>query len=130
MGGAEDPRLGSWVGTQRNCKKKLDRGEPSKGMTAERAARPEALGLAWAPPRGPGGVTTTNEGAWEAQLARLAAYKEARGDCNVHQGWADDPELGRWVSSQRKHKKKLDRGDPSEGMTAERAVKLEALGFT
>ena len=36
-------------------------------------------------------------GAWEAQLARLAAYKEAHGDCNVPKSWAEDPPLGRWV---------------------------------
>jgi hypothetical protein len=30
---------------------------------------------------------------------------------------------------QRKRKRKLDRGEPSEGMTAERAAKLEALDF-
>ena len=30
---------------------------------------------------------------------------------------------------QRAHKRKLDRGEPSEGMTAERAARLTALGF-
>ena len=33
---------------QRRFKKKPDRGEPSKGVTAERAARLDALGFAWA----------------------------------------------------------------------------------
>jgi hypothetical protein len=32
--------------------------------------------------------------AWEAQLARLAAYKAEHGDCNVPQRWAEDPQLG------------------------------------
>jgi hypothetical protein len=44
---AEDPRLGRWVNTQRQGKKKLDRGEPGGGMTAARAAKLEALGFAW-----------------------------------------------------------------------------------
>ena len=44
-------------------------------------------------------------------------------------GWAEDPKLGRWVDTQRKFKRQLDRGEPSEGMTAARAVKLDALGF-
>jgi hypothetical protein len=39
--------------------------------------------------------------AWEAQLARLAAYKAARGDCNVPKGWPEDPRLGTWVNAQR-----------------------------
>jgi hypothetical protein len=47
----------------------------------------------------------------------------------VPRGWAEDPKLGRWVGTQRKRKKALDRGDTSPGMTAERASKLEALGF-
>jgi hypothetical protein len=88
-------------------------------MTAERAARLTALGFAWGP----------NEVEWEAQLARLAAYKAAHGDCSVPQRWAEDPRLGSWVSTQRRLKRKLDRVEPSEGMTAERAARLTALGF-
>jgi hypothetical protein len=124
---AKEPRLGRWVHTQRKRKRKLDRGEsssclepsPSLGMTADRAARLEALGFVWDP----------DEAAWEAQLARLAAYKAAHGDCNVPRGWAEDPRLGRWVMAQRQYKKKLARGEPSPGMTAERVARLEALGF-
>jgi hypothetical protein len=63
------------------------------------------------------------------QLAKLKAYKRRHGDCSVPQGWAEDPPLGSWVNNQRKRKKKLDRGDPGEGMTAARAAKLDALGF-
>jgi hypothetical protein len=49
---AENPRLGRWVGKQRTLKRKLDRGEPSEGMTAARAARLTALGFEWlAPPQ-------------------------------------------------------------------------------
>jgi hypothetical protein len=67
---------------------------------------------------------------WEAQFARLVAYKAAHGDCSVPiKGWAEDPRLGRWVSNQRMLKRKLDRGESSEGMTAERAARLTAIGF-
>jgi hypothetical protein len=65
---------------------------------------------------------------WEAQLARLAAYKAEHGDCNVPHGWAY-PRLGRWVATQRQGKKALDRGEASDGMTAARAARLTALGF-
>jgi hypothetical protein len=44
---AEDPGLGRWVSRQRQLKKKLDRGEPCKGMTAGRAAKLTAPGFAW-----------------------------------------------------------------------------------
>jgi hypothetical protein len=50
-------------------------------MTVRRAARLEALGFAWARPKG-GVYGLPNEAAWEAQLARLAAYKAEHGDCN------------------------------------------------
>ena len=69
------------------------------------------------------------DAGWEAQLAKLEAYKQKYGDCNVPARWAEDPKLGSWVHCQRKLKKALDRGEPSKGMAAARAAKLDALGF-
>jgi hypothetical protein len=116
----EESALGSWVNTQRVLKRKLDRGESSGGMTAERVTQLTALGFAW----------DTYERDWEAQLARLAAYKTEHGDLNVPQGWAEDPRLANWVARQRVYKRKLDRGEPSKRMmTAERAAQLTSLGF-
>jgi hypothetical protein len=127
-GWAEDPRLGNWVNKQRHYKRKLDRGEPSVGMTVERAARLTALGFVWDP-----GHDTSSaphlDAKWEVQLARLAAYKAAHGDCSVPQGWAEDPQLGSWVNNQRHYKRRLDRGEPVYAMTAKRAARLTALGF-
>jgi hypothetical protein len=102
-------------------------------MTAVRAAKLEALGFAWdisaaaISKRQSEGARDT--AGWEAQLAKLEAYRRGHGDCNVPRRWAEDPRLGRWVDTQRQGKKKLDRGEPSLGMTAARAAKLEALGF-
>jgi hypothetical protein len=56
-------------------------------------------------------------------------YTRRHDDCSVPWGWAEDPPLGVWVHNQRRQKKKLDRGEPSEKMTAARAAKVEALGF-
>ena len=70
-----------------------------------------------------------DDAGWEAWLAKLKAYKLKHGDCNVPRGWAEDPRLGRWVDTQRRYKKALDRGEPSDGMMAARVAKLEALGF-
>jgi hypothetical protein len=123
---AEDSTLGLWVSRQRAYRKALDRGEPSHGMTAARAAKLEGLGFEWQAPAHGGSL---NDASWEAQLAKLKAYKRRHGDCNVPQGWAEDRALGSWVSKQRMHKKKLDRGEPSEGMAVARAAKLDALGF-
>jgi hypothetical protein len=71
-----------------------------------------------------------DDAGWEAQLAKLKAYKRMHGDCSVPQQWAEDPSLGSWVNNQRRGKRLLDRGEPSRGMTAARAAQLEALGVT
>ena len=118
-GWAEDPRLATWVRWQRQCKRRLDSGEPSKGMTAERVAQLTALDFVW----------DQKEAEWEAQLARLASYKVVHGDCIVPSRWTEDSRLGRWVNTQRVRKRNLDRGERSDGMTAERAARLTALGF-
>jgi cobalamin biosynthesis protein CobT len=119
---AEDLTLGEWVNRQRQYKKKLGRGEPSNGMTAARVAKLDTLGFAWE-------LSAANDAGWDAQLAKLRAYKAMHGDCNVPRSWAEDLTLGEWVKGQRYRKKKLDRGEPGKGMTAARAAKLEALGF-
>ena len=119
-------RLGNWTDTQRTLKRRLDRGQPSDGMTAARAARLTALGLVWDPPQQ---GSKPNEVEWERQLARLAAYKAVHGDRSVPGRGAEDPRLARWVNKQRVRKRKLDRGEPSEGMTAERVARLTALGL-
>jgi hypothetical protein len=134
QGWAEDPKLGRWVDNQRTRKKALDRGEPSRGMTAARVAKLDALGFAWKMSAAAIGKAITRSGnrdhaGWEAQLTKLKVYKRRHGDCNVPQKWAEDPPLGRWVDKQRGYKKKLDCGEASRGMTAERGAKLEALGF-
>jgi hypothetical protein len=98
-------------------------------MTAERAAQLEALGFPWRVPPGWRGGGVVNEAGCEAQLAKLNDYKAEHGDCRVPQKWAEDPALGSWVANQRTTKKKLDRGEPIEGMSAARASKLDKLGF-
>ena len=97
---AENSRLGRWVKDQRLYKKKLDRGEPSFGMTTARAAKLTALGLDWEPHR----PDQPNDTGWEAELARLAAYKAAHGDCEVPVHRAEDEEV-----------EELDELDPEEG---------------
>jgi hypothetical protein len=47
----------------------------------------------------------------------------------VPKGWAEDEPLESWVKKQRAYRKALDRGEPSLGMPAARATKLDQLGF-
>jgi len=102
---SENPELGTWVSNQRQVFRK---GE----LSEERVARLEALGFEWDP-------FTAD---WEALVQALVAFKENQGHCGVPDKWSENPELGRWVSRQRKTFKK---GKLSE----ERVVRLEALGF-
>ena len=114
-----DPKLGTWVSTQRKCKKKLEAGQPSPGITAERVAQLEALGFEWSPP-----IIHTDEVGWEAKRARLAAFKDEHGHCRVptNKYFKADPKLGGWVAAHRQAKKKMDAGDPSPRITPERRV--------
>jgi hypothetical protein len=99
-------------------KKKVKKAKPSKlGKVIKKKKTAPAAG------------NNRNDAGWEAQLAKLAAYKAAHGDCSVPGVWSEDPRLSRWVHAQRAAKKRLDRGNPSLGMTAERAAKLTALGI-
>jgi hypothetical protein len=70
-----------------------------------------------------------DDAGWEAQLAKLKAYTQKHGDCNVPQKWIKDPRLCQWVKKHRECKKAQDRGEPSKGMTAARVSQLDALGF-
>jgi hypothetical protein len=124
-GWADDPRLGRWVHRQRRCKRALDCGQPSYGMTTARVAKLEAIGFAWEA----SGRNAAHEVAWEEKFVRLAAYEAEHGDCAVPTRWAEDPQLATWVDNQRMMKRNLDHGKTNNGMTAARAAKLTALGF-
>jgi hypothetical protein len=115
-------------------------------MTAARAAKLEALGLAyersaaaiqkWKNKKSKASGAEADrpkmgnrDAVWEAQLAKLKEHQRKHGGCSVTQDRAEDSTLARWTMKQRTLKKTVDRGEPSEGMTAARAAKLDALGF-
>ena len=115
----EDPALAGWVNKQRCAEKKFDHDGSrmsESGMTAARVERLTELGFVWVP----------DVFHWDAQCARLEAYKEAHGDCNVPRGWVD-PALARWVTKQRWAKKKFDHDGSTT--TAARVERLTELGF-
>lgn len=43
-----------------------------------------------------------NDIAWNDLFQRLLAYKKKNGDCDVPSNYREDPELGTWVSNQRR----------------------------
>ena len=62
-------------------------------------------------------------------LAKLGDYHAEHSHCRVPMKHLADPKLGRWVTTQREYKKKLDAGHPHPQITEERVAKLDQLGF-
>lgn len=101
----EDPDLSQWVSVQRTNK--------SAGkMTKDRENRLIALGFDW----------NRRLSAWEEAFNKLQQYKGSHGDCNVPDGWAEKPSLGRWVGRQRICKGK-------GRLSHDREHRLTSLGF-
>ncbi len=102
---AENPELGRWVGTQRRARKE-------NRLSSERISRLDALGFEWDP----------LAAAWDEQFAALQAFMAQHGHCNVPRSHAENPELGRWVETQRGRSK-------ANRLSSERISRLDALGF-
>lgn len=69
---------------------------------------------------------------WDQMFERLVQFKNLYGHCLVPNRYPDDPSLGAWVSTQRRHYKILTSGDPdtTTPMTEERASRLQSIGFS
>ena len=101
----ENPKLGSWVDTQR-------KDWQNQKISPVRQSRLEDIDFIWAP----------FEEKWNQSFKMLESYKNAQGHCNVPQKWKKNPSLGKWVSDQRTkwRENKLD---------SVKIQKLGALGF-
>ncbi|MEO5362760.1 MAG: Helicase associated domain protein [Magnetococcus sp. DMHC-8] len=103
--GTGDPRLFSWVATQRQARL-------HGHLSPVRIERLNSLGFVW----------DQKEVVLEEMLLELAAFKQAHGHCNVPVPWPKNPALGLWVQFQRQEYKK-------EHLDPKRIQRLEALGF-
>jgi hypothetical protein len=100
-----NPGLGMWCQNQKSAYKK-------NYLSPDRVKCLEDLGFEWNP----------LEVAWEEMFAALTAYKKIHGDCNVPQGWKDNPPLANWCASQRT---RCTNGK----LSPDRINRLEDLGF-
>ena len=68
---------------------------------------------------------------WDTKFNELVAYKETHGgSCNVPaRGYAENPQLGNWVSKQRTQYKKFQQDPSTSQMTQERIERLESIAF-
>ena len=98
-------KLGNWLSNQRKLRKK-------GVMDAERERRLEEAGVTWDP----------LEAQWEENFALLVEYRDREGDCDVPDKHEErGVKLGRWLSRQRRDRKK-------GAMDAARERRLEELG--
>ena len=67
---------------------------------------------------------------WDTKFNELVAYKDAHGgSCNMPTGYAENPQLGKWVSTQRTQYKKFQQDPSTSSMTQERIERLESIAF-
>lgn len=139
----DDPKLGTWVDTQRvqykKMKKKLAEpgseesvdldipapGKPVIGrLTDDRIHRLEELGFIW-----------SLRDDWQKHYEELKEYKKSNGHCNVPARYVPNRRLGIWVSAQRQQYKIVQtppelRPRRSAPLTDDRIELLNELGFT
>ena len=65
---------------------------------------------------------------WDEHFGELQAYQARFSNCNVPREWRENPQLGRWVTKQRREKRKFDQGAPSQ-ITQGRIERLNSIGF-
>ena len=103
-----DQQLATWVGTQR---KNYRCGR----LTPEHFERLDKVGIVWQ-------VNSPRVVIWEQRFARLVAYKNQFGHCDVPCHWKEDVSLGQWVSDQREMRRK-------RMLRQERIDRLDQIGF-
>ena len=102
----ENPKLGTWVNTQRTAK--------CKGKLApERERRLDDLGFVW---------SKSKDERWEKMFRQLGDFQMEHGHCSVPLRYKENPKLGKWVNDQR--------AAHAKGKLApERKRRLDDLGF-
>lgn len=81
-------------------------------MSPDRVSRLEALGIAWDP----------LEALWNERFQELREFHRTNGHCNVPPRYRANPQLGNWVTSQRRQRR-LGK------LSHERIALLERFGF-
>jgi len=104
----KDPKLGTWVNTQRISYKK-------KRITEERKRLLNSIGFAW-------NKNDNNDARWEKMYQHLVAYRTKHKDINAPQRYKEDARLVTWVDTQRFVYE-------NKRMTEERKRLLDSIGF-
>lgn len=120
------PELGSWVHAQRAEYKKYINKTPKTKMTTEKLEQMLEVGFIFeVAKKSQQYDSRSNAKSWEDRFAELKDFKETFGHTVVPQHY---PNLGWWVNTQRKERKKLKAGKKTS-LTIERCLKLTEIGF-
>ena len=117
-GYTEDPSFAEWIHRQRTTHAHMMKEKKPNPVVVERMRRLEELGFHF----------TVHADKWMEHLTELKEYKKRHGDCSVPTHCAENPQLGRWVHTQR-HQRRLQLRGKKSCMTDERAALLNDLGF-
>jgi len=109
--------LGIWVKNQRREYRLRLEGKRF-ALTPERIEALNSLGFAW----------DRNSIKWSTKFQEMVRYKNEHGNCLVPRSCKENPELGRWVNTQRVEYKRLQDGKRS-ALTDERIAMLDSIGF-
>jgi hypothetical protein len=120
------PELGSWVHDQRKHYKLYISNDPKTKMTQEKLQKMIDVGFIFeVAKKSQQYDSRSNAKSWEERFEELKDFKETFGHTIVPQHY---PNLGWWVNTQRKERKKLKAGKKTS-LTIERCLKLTEIGF-
>ena len=115
---AANPKLGRWVYDQQIRYRKIKEEEASS-VTAERIRALNGIGFDWG---------TAKNSSWGERFQQLCEFKEQFGHCLVPNSYADNPKLGRWVTTQRIQRTCYQKGR-ARHIKVEHIRKLDDIGF-
>ncbi|CAJ1957843.1 unnamed protein product [Cylindrotheca closterium] len=129
-------RLGIWVSAQRQQYKMVrqlpdaNKGRRSTSLTPERIGLLNDLSFTWTIRS-----RDTFGESWNQRYEDLKEFKRIHGHCNVPSKYAENPELGIWVGTQRTQYRLYMKGRESGNLTTsnmneDRMRALESLGFS
>jgi hypothetical protein len=112
---SEQIELGRWIAAQRQSKKRAL-------LSDERVAKMDSIGFVWNIRKVHPRLFSLKQVDWNVRFRQLLAYNLAVGDCDIPQNFLPNPQLGRWVQTQRLANK-------NKTLTKERWEKLNSIGF-
>ncbi|KAL7459991.1 hypothetical protein ACHAXS_000462, partial [Conticribra weissflogii] len=129
---SENPPLGRWVSSQRRDYKVWEKNKNSTSLTEAKVNLLNSIGFIWLA-SGDRGLVGKRKAAqdkvWSTRYDELSQYKARFQDCRVPKTCHQYPSLRRWVDTQRSEFAKVQKGEGSPVLTAERIRLLDALGF-